>query len=86
LRLDHLLDQLAQAPCTEVSVEVFYPEGRGRRDVYAEARAICAGCPVTDVCWQYLAAIEPVVPGPVWGFAAGYEPQERSRLYQQQAA
>lgn len=40
------------AACRGMDTDIFYPEGRGRplRAREAEAKAICAGCPVAASC------------------------------------
>lgn len=62
-----------KAACVDSDPEVFFPEdvgGRSRsgsrtRDPYAEARAICADCPVTEPCLEEALA-DPETPG-MWG-------------------
>lgn len=86
MTLDHLLDQLEAAPCIGVPLEVFYPHPRRGWDLFAEARAICAGCPVVDACWDYMQRTEAGTPKPLSGYAAGMTPEQRDALYRQQAA
>ncbi len=56
----------------------FYPEpqrGRPTSDPYAEAKEICARCPLTALCLQD--ALTEVVQ---WGFRAGMTPEQRQEL------
>jgi hypothetical protein len=84
--LDHLLDSLEAAPCIGVDLNVFYPEPHRGRDVFAQARSICAGCPVVDACFAYMLRVEPSTSKPLTGYAAGLTPEERAALYRQAAA
>ncbi len=62
--------------CADVDTEVFFPERGG--DGGAEAKAICAGCPVLRRCLNYALA-DPHLHG-VWGATTG---QERKRMRSQ---
>ena len=61
------------AQCVGQPVDVFFPE---RGESTAEAKKLCAGCPVTQQCLEYSLSTVPVMPG-VWG---GLSDQERRKL------
>lgn len=62
---------MADAVCAQVDGDLWFPEKGGSN---AEARRICAGCPVKALCLDY--AIENDERG-VWG---GTSEQERQRM------
>ncbi len=63
-----------EAACADrPEVDFFAPPDR--REEVARAKAICAACPVADVCLAF--AIETNQPDGIWG---GYTAKERSRL------
>ncbi len=64
-----------QAECRGLNPNLFFPE---RGDVAAEARAVCAECPVQAECRQY--AIDNGERAGVWG---GLAPKARKRTGQQ---
>jgi WhiB family redox-sensing transcriptional regulator len=64
------------AACAGIDVDRFFPEARGhelRRQTNA-AKAVCAGCPVTEKCLQWALTMQ--VSG-VWG---GHSESERRRM------
>jgi WhiB family redox-sensing transcriptional regulator len=89
-RLVALGDRLAEADairakgaCRDIDVAVFFPEiphfgMKGRPDgfdPYAQARRICAGCPVRDACLKF--AVDGHEPAGMWG---GHSPEERAAI------
>ena len=66
---------LENAACRNADPEIFFPTLTGHGDVYAEARAICAGCPVTVVCLEAAYTL-----GALDGCWGGLDPLERKRL------
>lgn len=69
-------DWRARARCRDVDPEVFFPvaeSGRLLEAGVAEARAVCAVCPVTAQCLEF--ALERLP----YGIAAGMTPAERRR-------
>lgn len=52
--LDFIFDapDLPNAACIDIGGEVFFP-GRGRPDLAAQAKAICARCPERAACLDY---------------------------------
>jgi WhiB family redox-sensing transcriptional regulator len=64
-------------PCWQADPELFFPSQYNRtfEDQIAEAKAVCAGCPMRDVCLQW-ALERPYLEG-IW---AGTTPLERRRL------
>ena len=67
-------DWRARAVCTEVTPELFFPDTSQRSQV-AAAKAVCAGCPVADVCLAW--ALESGADYGVWG---GLDEEERRSL------
>lgn len=63
-----------RAVCRTVPIEVMFPTGPGR-GAYHEAKAVCAGCPVTAECLAY--ALKHEQWDGCWG---GLTPDERSRI------
>lgn len=63
--------------CAGTSPSLFYPEdGVGQGQVeYAEARAVCSGCPVRELCLQYALAN-----GENDGMWGGHAPRPRRRM------
>lgn len=63
-----------QAACIGSDVDVFFIADTSRGEQYTEARAICAGCPVTAECleWSYSSAATQE-----FGFFGGMSPKER---------
>lgn len=55
---------MAEAPCASVDPELFFPDKGATRTV-AEARAICADCPVRAQCLEYALTSEEALYG-VW--------------------
>jgi hypothetical protein len=76
-----------RAACATADQDIFYPdvyEGwdetrvrKRRRDPYAEARALCASCPVRDEC---LLEELSLARSDQHGFRGGLEPAERRLL------
>lgn len=56
-------------------VDAFYIEGRGGRNGYAKARALCAACPVRAQCDAE--ADELPADLSAWGYRAGVAPSQR---------
>jgi hypothetical protein len=68
---------LQGAACSGSRVEVFFPV---KGESYAEARSICARCPVLAECRSEIDRVEARLRGPdVQGFYAGETPSERRR-------
>lgn len=63
-----------RAACAGSNVNVFFVADTSRGEQYAEARAICRGCPVTAECleWSYSSAATQE-----FGFFGGMSPRER---------
>lgn len=68
------------AACREADVDVWFPGPRERRKV-AQARRVCAGCPVRVECLQWALALEEGRPEH-WRFGvfAGTTPRQRVAL------
>lgn len=69
----------AYAVCRGVDPDLFYPE-RYRPDQVAQAKAVCAGCPVAGPCLDYANAHNE--PG-IWG---GLSERQRKRRRAKRAA
>ena len=61
------------AACVEVTPDIFFPEIG--TNFTLDAKRICAGCAVVDVCLEY--ALEHEI---VWGIWGGTNPQDRKRI------
>lgn len=61
------------ALCVQTDPEAFYPEGQGASA--AEAKAVCAGCPVREECLRH--ALSTREPHGVWG---GMSERQRRKL------
>lgn len=70
-----------RAACRGVEPEVFYPVGAGPlvRDAVAEAKRVCAGCPVRELCLADSMASED--PALRWGVTGGLSAPERAELF-----
>ena len=66
-----------QGACRGISADVFYPDSEEEIDA-AEAKAICADCPVRQACLEY--ALAHREREGVWG---GATERERRRLIRQ---
>lgn len=62
------------AACAGVDTSIFFPAGEDEQ-LNAEAKSICAACPVADLCLQYALATNQTEG--VWGGMTG---PERRRL------
>jgi WhiB family redox-sensing transcriptional regulator len=69
-----------RAACLGSDPEVFYP--LDHRHGAAQARLICAGCPVRELCLAEVMSSED--PALRWGVVGGLTPAERSGLFDQQ--
>lgn len=67
-----MTDWRDRAACQDAPSDLFFPE---QGESYAQARAICAGCPVLAPCLAY--ALRTRQPEGMWG---GTTPRERGRL------
>jgi WhiB family transcriptional regulator, redox-sensing transcriptional regulator len=65
-------DWFDDAACRDADTELFFPKSDAHA---AEAKAICATCPVRERCLEF--ALESRIPEGVWG---GHTPIERHRL------
>ncbi len=66
----------ARARCRDIDPEIFFPtaeSGRLLEAEVAEARKVCAGCPVTKECLEFAREWLP------YGIAGGLTPAERRR-------
>jgi WhiB family redox-sensing transcriptional regulator len=61
-----------RAACRDADVELFFPDKGGSTRA---AKAICAGCPVTDECLAWALANQER-----WGVYGGKSERERRRL------
>jgi WhiB family redox-sensing transcriptional regulator len=68
----------AEAACIGADPDLFFP-GKGRNDDCAEAKAICAGCPVRDECLEAGMSQD-------FGIWGGTTERERRRLRRLRAA
>ncbi|MFD0358271.1 WhiB family transcriptional regulator [Streptomyces sp. NPDC127110] len=69
-----------EAPCAEVGAEIFFAE-KGRTDIVAEARKICASCPLRERCLDEAMRQEEGQPKEFRsGIRAGLSPTQRARL------
>ncbi|GAB2677550.1 WhiB family transcriptional regulator [Thalassiella azotivora] len=68
---------MVDALCRQANPEAFYPEGPPlvRRVVAADAKAICAACPVRAECLDHALAT-----GERWGIWGGLDEDERAAL------
>lgn len=69
------LDWTTQAACIGIPVEVFFPEQGCTPHFIAEAKAICASCPVVSECLNH--ALTTPEPAGIWG---GTTPKARERM------
>ena len=70
-----LLTLADQGACASIDTDVFFPEGSG--DIHnkiAEAKAICADCPVVALCLNY------AISAKEWGVWGGTTMKEREYL------
>ena len=65
----------ADAACSGVDSDVFFPASEEDEQAVAQAKAICAECPVREACLQY--AFETNQEAGVWG---GFAEDDRRRL------
>lgn len=71
------------AACAEIGTEVFFPEGKGAalKAGYAEAKKVCARCPLRAACLEVALAAEGMAivkyRSGVWG---GMNPTERREI------
>jgi len=65
---------MEQAACKEVDADLFFPEGKNKREQEHTAKQICASCPVVTDCLQF--AIDNEQFG-IWG---GTTEEERRHL------
>ena len=72
-----------RAACGGADPELFYPVGTGApaRELVAEAKQVCAGCPVRQWCLADAMASED--PALRWGVVGGLTPAERTQLFVQ---
>lgn len=68
--------------CAGMDVNIWFPDARGRRDLYqdphAEAVSICLACPALQACRQYAEAVEAgITARHIHGVLAGLTPEER---------
>lgn len=61
-------------PCTRFPVTMFFPEGGEHPSVYAQAKAVCFGCPFRTACIAYSLSHDV---GGIWG---GMSEAERKRI------
>lgn len=59
--------------CIEVDTDFMFPTSRKHPELSDPAKAVCAGCPVREVCLEYALATRE--PDGVWG---GMTPEERN--------
>jgi WhiB family redox-sensing transcriptional regulator len=69
---DVLGDWILRAACAKADPEIFFPASDG---CDAEAKALCASCPVRPDCLEYSLAT-----GPNWGVWGGLNETERESL------
>lgn len=65
---------MTDAACATAPLEVFFPEGRNKREQEYAAKVICASCPIQEQCLRY--AIENSELG-IWG---GTTEEERKHI------
>lgn len=63
------------ALCVGLDTELFFPLPGDAAGV-AEAKAVCAACPVRAECLAFALALKDVVPGAVYGGTTGDERRE----------
>jgi WhiB family redox-sensing transcriptional regulator len=70
-----------RAACVGRDPELFYPVGAGPQvgEQIAAAKAVCAGCPVRELCLGDAMASED--PASRWGVTGGLSATERTRLF-----
>lgn len=68
-----------QAACQGTPLDVFYPETNTSTNMYNQARAICATCPVLNECRDAAIREEGGTPNRTWlyGYRAGMTPRQR---------
>jgi WhiB family redox-sensing transcriptional regulator len=77
--MNHFDVDWSMAACRDRDTELFFPVGEGepaRRQV-AEAKAVCAECPISDGCLRW--ALESGTTDGVWGGHTGQERRELRR-------
>jgi WhiB family redox-sensing transcriptional regulator len=72
-----MIDWRARASCRDVDPELFYPvgdvwEGEGNERQAAQAKAVCAQCPVRELCLA-----DALERGDAWAVLGGTLPEER---------
>ena len=72
------VDWQAEARCTQVDPEIFFPERGGSSKA---ARMVCKGCPVQGICLEY--ALNNKEQFGIWG---GTSERERRRLRKDRVA
>lgn len=72
------LPWMSQAVCTQVDRDLFFPTSNGGRyqQQVADAKTVCAGCPVIEPCLQRALDLHPV--HGIWG---GTTEAERRQLH-----
>lgn len=64
-----------EAACSGVNSDIFFPPSEEDSEATAQAKSICADCPVREACLQYSLATNQAAG--VWG---GLDAAERRRL------
>jgi WhiB family redox-sensing transcriptional regulator len=72
--LDQVTDWRAAGACAGEDPDMFYTSDWR---VAAEAKAVCAGCPVQDACLAFALAAR--VPAGIWGGTSGTERRQMRR-------
>jgi WhiB family redox-sensing transcriptional regulator len=72
-----------RAICTQADRDVWYPDHHA---LIAEAKRICAACPVQAECLNYALSAADTWRGVTTGIWGGTTPRERSRLRQARKA
>src|SRR6266540_3510378 len=71
---------MADAACADVDPDIFFAPKDSTVQAYAEARAICASCPVLQECRAWGDRVEGAFSSMWWyGMLAGETPNERRR-------
>jgi WhiB family redox-sensing transcriptional regulator len=63
------------AACTNVDPELFFPEGRDQEARIDEAKAVCASCPVLELC--LVRALDNKEQHGIWAGATSHDERRR---------
>lgn len=71
---------MADRACTPEHSELFYPDGPGKAQQEAAAKAMCASCPVRVRCLEWALEWDAATGGESWGIHGGLNGVERDKI------